>query len=178
MPQLGLTMETGTILRWLVAEGETVEKGKPIVLIQTDKVEYEVESPAAGTVLKVIGKEGAELPVGTLMAVLGQPGEDVSALVGAASAAAPAAEAAKVEPRAESRRSPQLRFVRQEGASRFPRSQRSWCKSMALTSIPWPGRGPRAALSAKMSSGRLPPGRVVPLRSLPRPRFPLPACGK
>jgi len=102
MPQLGLTMETGTILRWLVAEGEAVEKGKPIVLIQTDKVEYEVESPAAGTVLKVIGKEGAELPVGTLMAVLGQPGEDVSALVGAAPAAAPTAEAPKAEPRAES----------------------------------------------------------------------------
>ena len=102
MPQLGLTMETGTILRWLVAEGEAVEKGTPIVLIQTDKVEYEVESPAAGTVLKVIGKEGAELPVGTLMAVLGQPGEDVSALVGAAPAAAPTAEAPKAEPRAES----------------------------------------------------------------------------
>ncbi len=101
MPQLGLTMETGTILRWLVAEGETVEKGKPIVLIQTDKVEYEVESPAAGTVLKVLGKEGAELPVGTLMAVLGAPGEDVSALVGAAPAAAPATvESPKAAPSA------------------------------------------------------------------------------
>ena len=94
MPQLGLTMETGTILRWLVAEGETVEKGKPVVLIQTDKVEYEVESPAAGTVLRVVGKEGAEMPVGTLMAVLGQPGEDISSLVGAAPAAAPAPAAA------------------------------------------------------------------------------------
>ncbi len=94
MPQLGLTMETGTILRWLVGEGEAVEKGKPVVLIQTDKVEYEVEAPAAGTVLKVVGKEGAELPVGTLMAVLGQPGEDISAVVGAAPAPSPAAAAA------------------------------------------------------------------------------------
>lgn len=81
MPQLGLTMERGTILQWLKAEGQTVEKGQPVVLIQTEKVEYEVESPAAGTLLKVIAKEGAEIPVGGVMAILGQPGEDVSGLI-------------------------------------------------------------------------------------------------
>ena len=47
VPQLGLTMETGTILQWVKAEGETVEKGQPVVVIQTDKVEYEVEAPVA-----------------------------------------------------------------------------------------------------------------------------------
>jgi pyruvate dehydrogenase E2 component (dihydrolipoamide acetyltransferase) len=99
MPQLGLTMETGTILQWLKAEGDRVEKGQPVVLIQTDKVEYEVESPAAGTLLKVAAKEGAELPVGSLMAVLGEAGEDVSALLGAAPApAAPAAAPATPSP--------------------------------------------------------------------------------
>jgi pyruvate dehydrogenase E2 component (dihydrolipoamide acetyltransferase) len=88
MPQLGLTMETGTILQWLKAAGDTVEKGQPVVLIQTDKVEYEVESPAAGTLLKVAAQEGAELPVGSLMAVLGDPGEDISGLLRAAPAVA------------------------------------------------------------------------------------------
>ena len=88
MPQLGLTMETGTILQWLKAVGDTVEKGQPVVLIQTDKVEYEVESPAAGTLLKVAAQEGAELPVGSLMAVLGDPGEDISGLLRAAPAVA------------------------------------------------------------------------------------------
>lgn len=91
MPQLGLTMEKGTILQWLKAEGEAVEKGQPVVLIQTEKVEYEVESPAAGTLLKVVATEGAEIPVGGLMAVLGQSGEDVSSLI---------------EPRATSREEP------------------------------------------------------------------------
>jgi len=81
MPQLGLTMEKGTILQWLRAEGETVQKGQPVVLIQTEKVEYEVEAPAAGMLLKVIAKEGVELPVGGLMGILGQPGEDVSSLL-------------------------------------------------------------------------------------------------
>ncbi len=82
MPQLGLTMEKGTILQWLKAEGERVEKGQPVVLIQTEKVEYEVEAPGGGTLLRVVAKEGTELPVGGLMGVLGQPGEDVAALVG------------------------------------------------------------------------------------------------
>ncbi len=92
MPQLGLTMEKGTILQWLRAEGEAVQKGQPVVLIQTEKVEYEVESPAVGTLLKVVAKEGIELPVGGLMGILGQPGEDVSSLL----AGTPVA----VEPRA------------------------------------------------------------------------------
>jgi pyruvate dehydrogenase E2 component (dihydrolipoamide acetyltransferase) len=98
MPQLGLTMETGTILQWLKTVGQPVEKGQPVVLIQTDKVEYEVESPASGTLLAVVAKEGQELPVQSLMAIVGQPGEDVSALLAGpagAPAAAPPAEAPK-----------------------------------------------------------------------------------
>jgi pyruvate dehydrogenase E2 component (dihydrolipoamide acetyltransferase) len=94
VPQLGLTMETGTILQWLKAEGDTVAKGQPIVVIQTDKVEYEVEAPAAGTLLKIAAKEGTELPVGSLMGLIGQPGEDVTALTGAA----PSPAAKPVEP--------------------------------------------------------------------------------
>jgi pyruvate dehydrogenase E2 component (dihydrolipoamide acetyltransferase) len=106
MPQLGLTMETGTILQWLKVEGERIEKGQPVVLIQTDKVEYEVESPAAGTLLKVAAKEGAELPVGSLMAIIGQANEDVSDLLrGPAAPAAPAAKESQAESRETSRES-------------------------------------------------------------------------
>jgi pyruvate dehydrogenase E2 component (dihydrolipoamide acetyltransferase) len=93
VPQLGLTMETGTILQWVKAEGDTVEKGQPLVVIQTDKVEYEVEAPVAGTLLKIAAKEGTELPVGSLMAIIGAPGEDLAALLGAAIAAKPGAQA-------------------------------------------------------------------------------------
>jgi len=93
VPQLGLTMETGTILQWVKAEGDTVEKGQPVVVIQTDKVEYEVEAPVTGTLLKIAAKEGTELPVGSLMAIIGAPGEDVSGLLGARPPAAGPAEA-------------------------------------------------------------------------------------
>jgi pyruvate dehydrogenase E2 component (dihydrolipoamide acetyltransferase) len=115
-------METGTILQWLKAEGEMLKKGQPLVLIQTDKVEFEVEAPADGTLLKAMVKEGEEVPVGGLMGILGQPGEDVSALcvpesrkVGAGSRApeAPAAPAAVVaEPAVgvASTRAPRERF--------------------------------------------------------------------
>ena len=86
-------------------EGQPVEKGQPVVLIQTDKVEYEVEAPVAGTLLKIAAKEGTELPVGSLMGVIGQPGEDVAALLGvapppkAAPAEAPAAPPAPATPK-------------------------------------------------------------------------------
>ncbi|MEK6717732.1 MAG: biotin/lipoyl-containing protein [candidate division NC10 bacterium] len=100
MPQLGLTMEKGTILQWLKAEGDTVQKGQPVVLIQTEKVEYEVEAPGAGMLLKVVAKEGMELPVGSLMGILGQSGEDVSGLLSATTGAEP--RATSHEPRAES----------------------------------------------------------------------------
>jgi len=82
VPQLGLTMETGTILQWVKAEGDKVEKGQPVVVIQTDKVEYEVEAPVAGTLLKIAAKEGTELPVGSCMGVIGQPGEEIATLLG------------------------------------------------------------------------------------------------
>src|SRR3989337_1589048 len=101
MPQLGLTMEKGTILQWLRAEGETVQKGQPVVLIQTEKVEFEVEAPAPGALLRVVAKEGMELPVGGLMGILGQPGEDVSARLAGPPSVAPSAERLAPSPPAE-----------------------------------------------------------------------------
>jgi pyruvate dehydrogenase E2 component (dihydrolipoamide acetyltransferase) len=115
MPQLGLTMEQGTILQWIRGEGEQVTKGQPVVLIQTEKVEYEVEAPAAGTLLKVVAQAGEELPVGGLMGILGQPGEDVSALL-----AAPAAEPRAAGP-APSKDNHEPRATSQEPGAGTPR---------------------------------------------------------
>ncbi len=78
MPKLGLTMEEGTILKWRKGEGESVEKGEIILDIQTDKVEYEVESPDGGLLLKMLAGEGDVVPCGTDIAVIGETGEDIS----------------------------------------------------------------------------------------------------
>lgn len=64
MPKVGEMMEEGTILEWLVEVGTEVELETPLVLINTDKVDYEVESPHAGRVSAVTAKEGDTLPVG------------------------------------------------------------------------------------------------------------------
>jgi len=88
MPKLGLTMEEGTILKWRKGEGETVEKGEIILDIQTDKVEYEVESPDGGLLLKTLAGEGDVVPCGTDIAVIGEAGEDISSF-GSTSAKAP-----------------------------------------------------------------------------------------
>ena len=63
MPKLGLTMEEGTILKWRKSEGEAVEKGEIILDIQTDKVEYEVESPDGGLLLKTLAGRRRERPL-------------------------------------------------------------------------------------------------------------------
>jgi pyruvate dehydrogenase E2 component (dihydrolipoyllysine-residue acetyltransferase) len=65
MPQLGETIVEGTILRWLKAEGETVNRDEPLFEISTDKVDTEVPSPVAGTVTKLLVAEGTTVPVGT-----------------------------------------------------------------------------------------------------------------
>jgi pyruvate dehydrogenase E2 component (dihydrolipoamide acetyltransferase) len=76
LPRLGQGMESGTIVRWLKAEGEAVEKGEPLFELDTDKVTQEVEAEAAGVLLKIAVAEG-EVPVGQTVAFIGAAGEDV-----------------------------------------------------------------------------------------------------
>jgi pyruvate/2-oxoglutarate dehydrogenase complex dihydrolipoamide acyltransferase (E2) component len=80
MPQAGQDLETGTITSWLKAEGDTVAKGEPIVSIETEKISVDVEAPAAGTLLRILAPDGAEVPILSTIAIIGTPGEDVSAI--------------------------------------------------------------------------------------------------
>jgi pyruvate dehydrogenase E2 component (dihydrolipoyllysine-residue acetyltransferase) len=94
LPRLGQGMETGTIVRWLKSEGESVEKGEPLYELDTEKVTQEVEAEASGVLLKILAGEGEEIEVGKAIAVIGQEGEEVSV-----PAETPAAQ--KEEPQAE-----------------------------------------------------------------------------
>jgi pyruvate dehydrogenase E2 component (dihydrolipoamide acetyltransferase) len=94
LPRLGQGMESGTIVKWLKAEGDQVEKGEPLYELDTDKVTQEVEAEASGVLLKITVAEG-EADVGTTVAVIGEQGEDVSAI--GAETAQPVAEAAEEE---------------------------------------------------------------------------------
>ena len=92
MPQLGLTMEEGTVSQWIKHEGDEVKTGDVIVEITTDKLTNEVASEHDGVLLKIVAQEGEDIPVKGLLAYIGQPGEAVGDAP-AAPAAAPAAEA-------------------------------------------------------------------------------------
>src|SRR5947208_8249324 len=77
LPRLGQGMESGTIVRWLKSEGDTVEKGEPLYELDTDKVTQEVEADASGVLLKILAGEGEEIEVGKRIAVIGEEGESV-----------------------------------------------------------------------------------------------------
>ncbi|MFC3051072.1 pyruvate dehydrogenase complex dihydrolipoamide acetyltransferase [Kordiimonas pumila] len=79
MPALSPTMEKGTLAKWLVKEGDTVESGDVIAEIETDKATMEVESIDDGTVAKILVAEGSEdVPVGEIIAILAEEDEDVA----------------------------------------------------------------------------------------------------
>lgn len=92
MPKQGLMMTEGTITSWLKKEGEEVVAGTPLFEMETDKLTITMDAEVSGTLLKIIQPEGSVVPITEPIAVVGTPGEDISALVGgAAPAAAPAA---------------------------------------------------------------------------------------
>ena len=91
MPQLGETVVEGTILKWLKAEGETVELDEPLFEISTDKVDTEVPSVASGTLTKILVPEGATVSVGTELAVIEGEAAGAGALVSVAPASATSA---------------------------------------------------------------------------------------
>jgi pyruvate dehydrogenase E2 component (dihydrolipoamide acetyltransferase) len=70
MPQLGLTMEEGSVTGWLKQPGERVEKGDPLFTVETDKVEMEVEAMGNGYLGAPQVELGLKVPVGTLLAML------------------------------------------------------------------------------------------------------------
>ena len=106
LPRLGQGMESGTIVRWLKAEGDGVAKGDPLYELDTDKVTQEVEAEAAGILLRIVVADG-EVDVGTTVGVIGAQDEDVSELLASAQAGnggSPAATAVEAAPPAPSSR--------------------------------------------------------------------------
>src|SRR5687767_7521786 len=81
LPDLGEGLTEGEIGRWLVSVGQEVAEDDPLVEIQTDKTTVEIPSPAAGVVSQILAEEGAVVPVGTVIVVIGddgsaQPGDE------------------------------------------------------------------------------------------------------
>src|SRR3954451_15857342 len=78
MPQMGESITEGTVSKWLKKVGERIEKDEAVLEISTDKVDAEVPSPGAGTLLEIRYQEGDTVEVGTVLAVIGAEGEQTA----------------------------------------------------------------------------------------------------
>jgi pyruvate dehydrogenase E2 component (dihydrolipoamide acetyltransferase) len=97
MPKLGFDMAEGTLVRWVKAEGEAINKGDVLAEIETDKATVEVESPYSGVVARHLVEEKTSVPVGSAIAIVAAPGEKVETSV----PETPAAKAPVAKPGAE-----------------------------------------------------------------------------
>jgi pyruvate dehydrogenase E2 component (dihydrolipoamide acetyltransferase) len=86
MPKLSPTMEEGQIARWLKKEGDKVSMGEPLAEIDTDKATMEMQALSNGVLRKILIKEGESAPLGQLIAVIGEPDEDISSVLSEAPA--------------------------------------------------------------------------------------------
>lgn len=78
MPPLSETMEDGRIVRWHKVEGDAVNEGEPLYDVETDKATVEVPAPAAGIVRRIMVLEGETVPIGTMLAVIAGPEDEIA----------------------------------------------------------------------------------------------------
>ncbi len=116
MPQLGETVTEGTILRWAKQVGDTIAEDEVLVEISTDKVDTEVPSPVAGTILDILVPEGETVAVGVELVVIGEAGESPAPATGSAAApepldpAEPPAASPELHPASETAAGPETGF--------------------------------------------------------------------
>jgi pyruvate dehydrogenase E2 component (dihydrolipoamide acetyltransferase) len=78
MPRLSLTMKEGSVVQWFKKEGETVEKGEPLVEVLSEKATIDVEAPASGVLRKILAEQGMDMPVNATLAIIAAPDEEIT----------------------------------------------------------------------------------------------------
>ena len=101
MPELGESVTEGTITQWLKSVGDTVEVDEPLLEVSTDKVDTEIPSPVAGTLLEIKAEEDDTIDVGAVIAIIGEEGESAGPSDASEGKEEPAAEEAPKEEAAE-----------------------------------------------------------------------------
>ena len=101
MPKLSPTMEEGQLSRWLKKEGDKVSMGEPLAEIDTDKATMEMQALGNGVLRKILIQDGESAPLGQLIAVIGEPDEDISSLLSETGSAEPSKAASTSTPLAK-----------------------------------------------------------------------------
>ena len=107
LPELGESVTEGTVTRWLKAVGDEVAVDEPLLEISTDKVDTEIPSPVAGTLLEIKADEDETVEIGAELAVIGEAGESSGGDDGGSEEAAPAEESKAEEPEPEKESEPE-----------------------------------------------------------------------
>lgn len=82
MPKWGLTMKEGRLTKWFKKEGDPVEKGEALFEVETEKITNKVDAIASGTLFQIVVPEGTTVPVGTIVAIIAEPGEQPERIEG------------------------------------------------------------------------------------------------
>jgi pyruvate dehydrogenase E2 component (dihydrolipoyllysine-residue acetyltransferase) len=101
MPQMGESIAEGTIVRWIKKVGDSVDRDEPLFEISTDKVDAEIPSPAAGTLIEITVKEGETVAVNSVVATIGAQGEAAAPAPAAATQPPPSAKNAPAKPQGD-----------------------------------------------------------------------------
>jgi pyruvate dehydrogenase E2 component (dihydrolipoamide acetyltransferase) len=165
MPKLSPTMEEGQISRWLKKEGDKVAMGEPLAEIDTDKATMEMQALANGVLRKILIDEGQSAPLGQLIAIVGEPNEDISSLLSEApAAAAPAQKEPEPAPRpapAETQAPPQAQAAA-AGAANVGNGRQAQSASGRLIVSPLAARmAAESGLDLRSVQGSGPGGRIV-----------------
>ncbi len=126
LPKLGQTMEEGIIVEWLKREGDAVNRGDILFQVESDKAVLEVESRHKGVLLRILVGPNVKVPVLTPVGIIGEPGEDISALTATAGGGAAEASPGQPAPQAEAAGEPGAAIVEAPGERVFssPRARR------------------------------------------------------
>ena len=112
LPQWGMEMQDGTIVRWLKQEGDEVAEGEPIVEVETAKLQTELESTASGILSRIVAQEGQIVPIRGVLCVIAEPGEELApSAAPAAAASAPSVTTTQATPGANGSGAPGVQVV-------------------------------------------------------------------
>ena len=159
MPKLGFDMAEGTLIRWVKGLGDKVTRGEVLAEIETDNATVEVESLASGTLRKQLVTEGTSVPVGTPIAIIGEPNESIEGLAAspAPTAAAPVVDGPKAKETGGSKPAPSAAPVEgslPEGVRASPLARRL-AQQSALDLAGLAGTGPGGRVTRKDVLGAL-----------------------
>ena len=181
MPKFGLTMTEGTIQQWFKSEGDAIKTGEALFEVETEKVLYEVEAAADGTVAKLLYAVEAVVGVGLPIAIIAEAGEDIAEIAAqyADAAAAPAAPAATAtEPVPVAASAAPLAPEEKRGRVPVTPAARKLAKEHSIDLALMTGTGPRGRITREdvqkiIDSG----GQVAPSAAAPAAAEDIPLRG-